>query len=130
MIYSRLNYRSIINCKTSQGNLDKIQILQNKLLKVLSCKHYHHPSNKLHNELSILKFDNMVKQEILSFMYNYVHDKLPKVFKKYFKHRYQLTEMNTEHRKQRFTISMSNHDIGKRTIKYVGAKLFNDVVHY
>lgn len=126
MIYSRLNYGSIITGQTSQGNLDKIQILQNKLLKVISCKHYRHPTNKLHNELSILKFEDMVKQETLSFMYNYVHDKLPKVFKKYFEHRYQLTEMKTEHRKRRFTIPKSNHDIGKSTIKYVGAKLFND----
>ena len=126
MIYSRLKYGSIITGQTSQGNLDKIQILQNKLLKVLSCKNYRHPTNKLHNELSILKFEDMVKQETLSFMHNYVYGNLPKVFKNYFEHRHQLTDMKSEHRKRRFTLPKSNHDIGKSTVKYVGTKLFND----
>ena len=126
MIYSRLKYGSIITGQTSRANLDKIQVLQNQLLKVLSCKHYRHPTNKLHNELSILKFEDMVKQETLSLMYNYVHNKLPKVFKNYFQHRNQLTEMITEHRKRRFIIPINNNNIGACTIKTIGSKLFND----
>ena len=100
-----------ITGQTSQGNLDKMQILKNKLLKVLSCKNYRHPTNKLHNELSILKFEDMVKQETLSFMHNYVYGNLPKVFKNYFEQRRQLTDMKSEHRKRRFTPPKSNHDI-------------------
>ena len=126
MIYSRLKYGSIITGQTSQANLDKIQILQNQLLKVLSCKRYRYPTNKLHNELSILKFEDMVKQEILSFMYNYIHGKLPKVFNNYFQHRSELNEMITELRKRRFIIPINNYDVGKSTIQTVGVKLFNE----
>ena len=81
MVYSRLKYGSIITGQTSQSNLDKIQILQNKLLKVLSCKRYRFPTHKLHEELSILMFEDTVKQETLSFMYNYIHGNLPTGFK-------------------------------------------------
>ena len=126
MVYSRLKYGSIITGQTSQSNLDKIQILQNKLLKVLSCKCYRFPTHRLHEELSILMFEDTVKQETLSFMYNYIHGNLPKVFKNYFQHRFELTEMITEPRKRRFIIPINKFDVGKSTIQTVGAKLFND----
>ena len=63
MIYSRLKYGSIITGQTSKENLDNIQILQNKLLKVLAGKCYRYSTNKLHNELSILTFGYMIKQK-------------------------------------------------------------------
>ena len=126
MIYSRLKYGSIITGQTSKENLDNIQILQNKLLKVLAGKCYRYSTNKLHNELSILKFEDMIKQEILSFVYSYIHRKLPHVFSNYFNHRSECNEMITETRKRRFIIPINKSDVGKSTIKTVGAKLFND----
>ena len=41
----------------------------------------------------------MVKQEILSFVYQYIHKKLPNVFNNYFIHRQNLSEMIEEKRK-------------------------------
>ena len=126
MVYSRLKYGCIITGQTSQYNLDKIQILQNKLLKVLSCKRYRFPTHKLHKELSILMFEDTVRQETLSFVYNYIHGNLPKVFKNYFQHRFELTEMIKEPRKRRFIIPINKYDVGKCTIQTVGAKVFNE----
>ena len=62
MIYSRLKYGSIVTGLTSDENINKLQTLQNKLLKVLSHKNYRYSTNKLHNELSILKVKDMVHQ--------------------------------------------------------------------
>ena len=126
MIYSRIKYGNIITGQTSQYNLDKIQTLQNKLLKVLSCKRYRFPTHRLHGELSILMYEDTVKQEILSFMYNYIHGNLPKVFTNYFQHRFEVTEMIKELRKRRFIIPINKFDVGKSTIQTVGAKMFND----
>ena len=80
MIYSRLKYGSIVTGQTTITNINKIQTLQNKLLKVLSYKHIRYPTNKLHNELSILKFQVMDKQETLYFIFQYIHGNLPVVF--------------------------------------------------
>ena len=126
MVYSRLKYGSIITGQTSQSNLDKIQVLQNKLLKVLSCKRYWFPTPKLHEELSILMFEDTVKQETLSFMYNYIHGNLPKVFTNYFQHRFEVTEKIKKLRKRRFIIPINKFDVGKSTIQTVGARMFND----
>ena len=65
MIYSRIKYGSIVTGQTTKSNLDKVQILQNKLLKVLYMKNYRFSTNKLHHDLSILKFEDMIKQETL-----------------------------------------------------------------
>ena len=126
MIYSRIKYGSIVTGLTSNDNINKIQVMQNRLLKVLSHKHYRYSTNKLHNELSILKFEDVVKQEILSFVHSYVHDKLPGVFKNYFIHRHDLLEMITEPRKRRFVLPLVKKDIGISTVKTMGSKLFND----
>ena len=50
MIYSRIVYGSVVYGLTSDANLDKIQIMQNKLLKVISSKPYRFSTNKLHND--------------------------------------------------------------------------------
>ena len=71
-------------------------------------------------------FEDTVRQETLSFMYNYIHGNLPKVFKNYFQHRFELAEMINEPRKRRFTIPINKYDVGKCTIQTVGAKVFNE----
>ena len=126
MIYSRLKYGSIVTGLTSDENINKLQTLHNKLLKVLSHKNYRYSTNKLHNELSILKVKDMVQQEILSFTHSYVHDNLPKVFKNFFNHRHEVSEMITEPRKRRFHLPIFKTDIGASTVTAVGSKIFNE----
>ena len=126
MVYSRLKYGSIITGQTTLENINKIQTIQNRLLKVLSYKNYLYSTNKLHNDLSILKFSDLVNQETLSFVFSYIHGKLPGVFDIFFTHRHELLEMIEEHRKRRFIYPRCDTDIGKSTVKFIGSKLFND----
>ena len=65
MIYSRIKYGSIITGQTTKENIDQIQTLQNRLLKVLYKKKINFSTNKLHKELSVLKVEDMIKQETL-----------------------------------------------------------------
>ena len=101
MIYSRIKYGSIITGQTTNENINKIQTLQNKLLKVLYYKNYRYSTNNLHNELSILKFNDLINQETLSFVYKYVHGKLPSIFNNYFSHRHEPRAMIEEHMMRR-----------------------------
>ena len=110
MIYSRIKYGSIITGQTTMENIDRIQTLQ----------------NRLHKELSVLKVEDMIKQETLSFVYQYIHTKLPNVFSDYFLHRQNLSEMIEEKRKRRFILPKVETKLGERTIKYAGTKLFNE----
>ena len=126
MLYSRIKYGSIITGQTTNENLNKIQTLQNKLLKVLYYKSYHYSTNNLHNELSILKYNDLINQEILSFVYKYVNSELPSIFSDYFSHRHELVEMIEEQRKRRFILPRYKTDMGKNAMQYVGSKIFNE----
>ena len=64
--------------------INKIQTLQNQLLKVLSNKNYRHPTEKLHKEFKLLLVEDLAKQELLTFVHNYFSNSLPPVFNNYF----------------------------------------------
>ena len=89
-------------------------------------KNYRFSTNKLHHDLSILKFEDIIKQETLSFVYAYIHNKLPSVFNNYFLHRQDISEMILEKRKRRFILPRVNTKVGENTIKYAGSKLLNE----
>ena len=55
-------------------------MLQNQLLKVLTEKPYRYSTDKLHNELKLLKVEDLYKQEILTFAHNFQINKLSPVF--------------------------------------------------
>ena len=126
MIYSRIKYGCIVYGLTSVDNLEKIQVMQNKLLKVISHKPYRFSTNKLHNELFLLKFEDIVKQEILSFVHDYVHSKLPSVFANYFQHRHSLADILSGLKPLRLIIPIHKTNIGANTVKVKGSKFFND----
>ena len=69
MIYSKIKYAIPVYGLTSLENINKIQVLQNKLLKVLTRKNYRYSTNQLHNDLDNLKVNGISKQEILTFVH-------------------------------------------------------------
>ena len=71
MIYSRIKYGICAYGFAKKENMDKVQILQNKLLKVLLEKKWRTPTNELHNKLDILLVNDIFLQEISSFVHNY-----------------------------------------------------------
>ena len=127
MVFSKIKYGSIIYGLTTKENINKIQVIQNRLLKVLTCKTYRFSTNKLHNELSILKIDDLVKQELLTFTFNYIHGNLPVVFENYFHHRWALGEALAGNKRLRFIIPIHTTKIGENTVKVQAFKVFNDL---
>ena len=84
MIYSRIKYGITAYGLGSKDNLDKIQVLQNKLLKVILEKSWRHPTDELHTKVNILKVKDIFYQEISSFVNKYLRGALPLVFTDYF----------------------------------------------
>ena len=95
LVYSKIKYALAIYGTTSKENILLIQRLQNKLLKVLTKKNYRYSTNKLHNELKILKVEDLVDQEILTFVFNFKNNKLPHIFSSYFKFRSDQQQIQT-----------------------------------
>ena len=116
MMYSKINYAISVYGLTSLENINKIQVLQNKLLKVLTFKNYRYSTNQLHNDFDILKIDDIIDQEILAFVHKYINDKLPSVFDDYFDHRFPIEEYINSERKIRFIIPRHNSNMGADAI--------------
>ena len=106
------------------SKLNRIQFLQNQLLKVLSSKRFRYSTDDLHNELDILKIHDMANQEILTFVYKYFANSLPAVFDNYYETLASTHGLNTRHgsnlRKVRHEKKM-----GALSIKVHGAELWN-----
>ena len=85
-VFSRIKYMYGIeiygNC--SERNVNKIQTMQNKLLKLLLQLDILTPTNILHNNLNILKINDLYKCSIMSFVNDTQIGKCPKIFEKYF----------------------------------------------
>ena len=62
MMYSKIKYATPVYGLTSLENINKILVLQNKLLKVLTCKNYRYSTNQLHNDFKILRISDIIAQ--------------------------------------------------------------------
>ena len=104
--------------------LNRIQFLQDQLLKVLSSKKFRFSTDKLHNEFDILKVQDMVNQEILTFVHNYLSNFLPSAFHNYYETLVSIHGVNTRHGSD---LSKARHrtKIGALSIKIHGPELWN-----
>ena len=124
MIYSKIQYGLISYGLTTAKNIKKIQILQNKLLKVLTNQNFRTPTNELHKSLDILKVKDILTQGVLCFVHNFVNNKLPTIFDNYFKKFTDVHNLNTRN-KDNFIIPKHRTVLGSKTIKYMGAIKWN-----
>ena len=72
-----------------------MQVLQNKLLKVLQAKTYRYSTNRLHNELEIIKVEDIAKLDAVTFIHNYFNNKLHQLFNNYFTLNRDIHSINT-----------------------------------
>ena len=127
LIYSRIKYGITLYGQAGPTKVKRIQTLQNQLLKVLLGKKYRFPTDDLHQELNILKVEDITNQEILSFVHNYFANKLPSAFDNYYQTFANLSNRVT--RNSPNTIKIGNHStvIAARSLKISGAKKWNEL---
>ena len=94
-------------------------------MKVLSSKKFRYSTDRLHSDFEILKVNDMVKQQVLTFVFNYFNNRLPSVFNNYFETLASSHGINTRHGS--FLVRKVNHKtfIGAHSIKIQGPDLWN-----
>jgi len=100
-------------------------MLCNRIVQKKSIKTH---NNDLYKSYFTLPLQLLHQFNILLFMHNYVHhrNKLPVVFSTYFEENKVIHKYNTR-QKDDFHIDATKSEIGKRSIKYKGSKLWNDL---
>ena len=127
LVYSKITYALAVYGLTSKENLLSIQRIQNKLLKVLTKKPYLYPTNILHNDLKILKVEDLVDQEILTFVFNFKNKKLPEIFNNYFKYRTEQQQIVTRNIENHIVTPITRTNYGERTVRVKGCLLWNQL---
>ena len=97
--------------------MQRIQTLQNQLLKVISGKEYRHSTSDLHDEFDFLLVKDIANQEIAAFVHNYFSNNLPPVFDGYFETLANTHNRNTRNGKNLIRIADHTTDIAGSSIK-------------
>ena len=124
----KIAYSLAVYGQTKKGNIEQIQTLQNELLKVLAKKHFMYSTNKLHNDLKILKVKELVIQDILTFDSNFKNNKLPIVFHNYLTLRHTNQSIQTRKIKIKYLLTLAPRSkYGAQTVKSKGSILWNQL---
>ena len=127
MIYSRIKYGIAVYGHTSKSNLNRIQTLQNQLMKVLTSREYRFPTNALHTEHKILKVADIFLQEKLSFVHNFMNNKLPSMFDNYYIKFSQIHNITTRNSNLNFIVPIFKSRFGSYALKIDGATVWNEL---
>ena len=86
-IQSRIDYAIEIYGDASKKLIQRTQVHQNRILKVLQYKNPYASTNAIHRDFGMLKISDQYELKILKLMHLYTYNKakLPDVFKTYFK---------------------------------------------
>ncbi len=106
-------------------NIQKIQIVQNRILKTYSKDWYTH-TNILHKELNLLQIQDIFSLLQMTFVRNQQQGELPEIFFGYY-----VTRKNIHNRANRKQIHIKKTtNIGLKSIKNCGANLYNSLPLY
>ena len=124
-IYCRIKYGIEIYGAASACKMNRLQTLQNRLLKTLLCKQPLYGTDQLHSELNILKVCDIHNCSVLQFVYNCINEPIPALQTYYTRQ----NEMHNHDTRFRESISINRYrtELGRSTTHNRGAKLWNDL---
>ncbi len=82
-IFSKIQYYIEVYGQASTSTLRKVQIQQNRALKILHNKDYYTPTKSLYKELNLLLVEDIYKVGGLKFVYKQQNNLLPNVFSQF-----------------------------------------------
>ena len=124
IFYSHLTYGCNIWGLTSEENLNKMEILQRKCIRIMTFSDFRSHTNHLFIKLKILKVRDVIKSHQLKLVYEFLNNTLPTDLQSLFTlssdvHNYQLSRIL--HVPRIFTSTYGN-----KSIKFYCANLWND----
>ena len=117
-IYSRIKYGIEVYGHCSATNLNKIQILQNKLMKMLLNMDRLTPTNTLHHNLNILKVQDVFNCNLVNFVNDILIKRCPDVFFEYFVLKQNTYDLRT---KGQVVVPPARIHFGDRQVRIKGA---------
>jgi len=114
----------------SKSTLKPIQILQNKVLRIINKSTWrdHIENNVLYEKYRVLKINDLHKLEVGKFMYHCNMNTQPEIFQQYFLTLDKVHNYNTRSKvNKNYYLSSVRTDDGKSSIKFCGAQIWNKI---
>ena len=127
LVFPHIQYGIEIYGACSKNLIEKVQILQNKLLKVLYEKPYRTDTNLLHTETNILKVIDIRKINILKFVYMSINKTSIKQFHNHYTFHRNIHNRNSRQSNRLYLDGTPNTKYGESTLHYAGTKLWNSL---
>jgi len=124
-----LVYKIVIWRATYPTYLKKLQVLQNKAIRIIIGANYYDNVDLAYMKLKILKIVDLVKYETAKFVYCCLHNKSPPSFKNYFFKVRHVSKTPTRLSTTENTLCIPRYRSNRlqRGIKYQGVKTWNSI---
>ena len=125
-VYSHLAYGMEIYANTYMKNINKLIILNNKILRILQNASRETNTVELYDKLNTLPIPTLHNCQILKLVHKFTYhrDKLPAISSNYFTKNYMFHSYNTLI-KDSLHVDLFASSLGQRSIKYKGSILWN-----
>ena len=122
-VFSRISYGIEVYGNCANRILSKLQIIQNKLLKLILQRNIRTPTNTLHRNLHLLKVKDIQNVRILLFVNKCLLKTCPIIFQDYYHERV----LQYDFRNPGLFIHRARTTLGSQSVLIYGAKLWNNL---
>ena len=124
LVNSRISYGLELYGACSSNLLNKLQTMQNKLLKVLYNLPFRTDTNELHAKLNLLKVKDIYEVNILKFVYESVNRISIAQFHDYFQYQNRIHRHNTRNEHNLYPRRVRTK-YGESRLEFTGSRLWN-----
>ena len=123
LIYSKIKYGIEFYGSCSNVHINRVQTIQNKLMKLLLKLDPRTPTNELHRGMNILKVSDIYKSNVLNFVNEILSGRCPEPFRCYFQYKRETYDMR---RKHQLNVPSTRICLGDKAVRVYGASLWNN----
>jgi len=127
-VYPHIQYGIELYGNTYPTYLHDLEILNNKVLRILQFKPMEYSVSKLYEHYNTLQIEDLHSYKLLNLIHRYFNDRgsLPRVFENYFTIN---SSVHTHNTRTKNSIHMTHHEtkFGTRCITVHGSKLWNSI---
>ena len=119
-------YCNIVWGNTFKSYLTKLEVMQKKIVRIITCSPYRSHTKELYMKYGLLNMDGIHKYVSAIFMFKLCHDEVPSLFASMFTGN---TEVHSHSTRQsaHFHLPKCNTILLQSNIRYYGAVLWNSI---
>ena len=127
-VYPYLTYCDIVSGSTAKIHLNKITVVQKRILRIMCNAKFRDHTAVLYKNTSILEVSQLYIFNVCLFMYKYSHNLLPKIFDTMFQITHDLHEYSTRN-SCLLVLPLCRTEMRKQFVVYNGAYYYNKLIN-